>query len=487
MKRLLLIAALFLPSLAGAQVFRFQDLCKVGGQAATVQGLASSNDLIGSYPGCTVNVFISGSGTHATIYSDSGMTPLANPFTADIVTGAFGFYAAAGCYDVVTSGAGMPSPQTASAICLATSVTAGTVTSVTQTNNASSLITVGIANPTTTPAFTFGLTQFGAHAFWGNGTGSTATPSATVIGVGDLPFTYSGNTTKLVTGGTISGTGATLCTDASGNATTSGCSSGTSGYNTVQDEGTPLTQRAVINFTGAGISCVDNSGSLRTDCTVAASTISGSGTATHIPQWTAGTVLGDSNFIVSGDTLQSGGVSTFTINSPTVGSGSAKAILITSGPSTSGSSSDSSGAVTLSSSSAGASGNSSGTVSVRTGAATGGSGNSGNVLVGSGNAGGAPGDIQISPGKGTSQDAVVYCSPITTDAGCNIVMGTKSTGAFAGLTVGTGVPSGTCQMPLTNPKYTAMPILYLRTDPASASTFLYVCIPPSTWTAVTVP
>lgn len=39
-------------------------------------------------------------------------------------------------------------------------------------------------------------------------------------------------------------------------------------YQTVQDEGSGLTQRATINFTGAGVSCVDNSGSSRTDCTI---------------------------------------------------------------------------------------------------------------------------------------------------------------------------------------------------------------------------
>lgn len=40
-----------------------------------------------------------------------------------------------------------------------------------------------------------------------------------------------------------------------------------SGYATVQDEGSSLTQRATLNFIGA-VSCVDNSGSSRTDCTV---------------------------------------------------------------------------------------------------------------------------------------------------------------------------------------------------------------------------
>lgn len=42
-----------------------------------------------------------------------------------------------------------------------------------------------------------------------------------------------------------------------------------SNYQTVADEGTGLTQRATINFTGAGVSCADNAGSTRTDCTIA--------------------------------------------------------------------------------------------------------------------------------------------------------------------------------------------------------------------------
>src|SRR5690242_12759599 len=41
-----------------------------------------------------------------------------------------------------------------------------------------------------------------------------------------------------------------------------------SAYATVQDEGTPLTQRNTINFTGAGVTCTDNSGSSRTDCDI---------------------------------------------------------------------------------------------------------------------------------------------------------------------------------------------------------------------------
>lgn len=48
------------------------------------------------------------------------------------------------------------------------------------------------------------------------------------------------------------------------------------GYQTVQDEGSNLTRRRTINFTGAGVSCVDNSGAARTDCTVSGG---GSGSA----------------------------------------------------------------------------------------------------------------------------------------------------------------------------------------------------------------
>ena len=39
-------------------------------------------------------------------------------------------------------------------------------------------------------------------------------------------------------------------------------------YGTIKDEGSSLTQRATLNFTGPGVSCADNSGATRTDCTV---------------------------------------------------------------------------------------------------------------------------------------------------------------------------------------------------------------------------
>ena len=48
-----------------------------------------------SYPSCTVNVYLSGTSTPATIYSDAIGTPKANPFTA-ATNGTWRFYAALG-------------------------------------------------------------------------------------------------------------------------------------------------------------------------------------------------------------------------------------------------------------------------------------------------------------------------------------------------------------------------------------------------------
>ena len=48
-----------------------------------------------------------------------------------------------------------------------------------------------------------------------------------------------------------------------------GSCGGGGGYALIQDEGSDLTVRTTLNFTGAGVTCTDNGGNARTDCTVA--------------------------------------------------------------------------------------------------------------------------------------------------------------------------------------------------------------------------
>lgn len=53
--------------------------------------------------GASVAVYLTGTSTLATIYSDNGVTAKANPFTTNALDGTFGFYAANGNYDIVFS------------------------------------------------------------------------------------------------------------------------------------------------------------------------------------------------------------------------------------------------------------------------------------------------------------------------------------------------------------------------------------------------
>jgi hypothetical protein len=83
--------------------------------------------------------------------------------------------------------------------------------------------------------------------------------------------------------------GSTTCSVDGGVAYITSTGGAGSGYATIQDEATPLTARTVVNFTGAGVTCVDNAGATRTDCTIP----SGGGapaTATYITQTPDGTL-----------------------------------------------------------------------------------------------------------------------------------------------------------------------------------------------------
>lgn len=66
----------------------------------------------------------------------------------------------------------------------------------------------------------------------------------------------------------FTGAGVSCVDDSGNNQTDCTIAGGSSGYDTIQEEGSGLTQRAIVNFIGADITCVDNGGDTRTDCTI---------------------------------------------------------------------------------------------------------------------------------------------------------------------------------------------------------------------------
>jgi hypothetical protein len=89
------------------------------------------------------------------------------------------------------------------------------------------------------------------------------------------------------------------------------------GYNSIQNEGTPLTGRATVNMIGSGVDCADNPGSLRTDCTVTGGGGGGTPCVTTALSWqynNAGNFGCMAQFTYSGSTgtVGTGGILTWT-------------------------------------------------------------------------------------------------------------------------------------------------------------------------------
>lgn len=85
---------------------KIQGWVEQGNTKVTTGGLLSTTLIQKSFPLATINVYLTGTVTLATIYSDNNLTPLANPFTAN-ANGTWAFYAPNGGYDVTFSGAGI--------------------------------------------------------------------------------------------------------------------------------------------------------------------------------------------------------------------------------------------------------------------------------------------------------------------------------------------------------------------------------------------
>jgi hypothetical protein len=126
-KLLLIIFTLLLSIPSLAQTRRnLSGWCEDGGQTVTTSGLTSTTKVQRSYPQCTVTVYDVGTTNLATIASDSGGTPKANPFTAS-TAGRWDFWAVQGQYDVQFSGGGISSPFTRGGLWITTPGASGDV------------------------------------------------------------------------------------------------------------------------------------------------------------------------------------------------------------------------------------------------------------------------------------------------------------------------------------------------------------------------
>ena len=126
MRRLILYLFLTIgtASASATTYLAYNGQCSKGGQQPVITGLAASGVIptggtpsaatgavMGSFPLCTVTVFLHNSSTKPSLFSNESGTVLANPFTANS-DGSFIFYidsAIAGSFDIVLSGTVSPS------------------------------------------------------------------------------------------------------------------------------------------------------------------------------------------------------------------------------------------------------------------------------------------------------------------------------------------------------------------------------------------
>lgn len=96
---------------------KFQGWVQQGGQVVITGASSSTTKVQKTFPLSTITVYDTGTLNLASIFSDDGITPKANPFTCDS-TGYFFFFAANGEYDLTFSGTGISAPFTLSQVLL---------------------------------------------------------------------------------------------------------------------------------------------------------------------------------------------------------------------------------------------------------------------------------------------------------------------------------------------------------------------------------
>lgn len=95
---------------------RLSGRCQDGNVTVKTSGQNSANKVQGSFSGCTITVYLAGTVTLATLYSDNSGTAQSNPFTLGVGVDLWSFYADNLAYDVRLSGGGILAPFTIGAI-----------------------------------------------------------------------------------------------------------------------------------------------------------------------------------------------------------------------------------------------------------------------------------------------------------------------------------------------------------------------------------
>lgn len=111
-----LVLCLLYATPAWATRQRLFGYCSQGGTAVTVAGTPGSGTqrFQQTFRGCSVQIYLVGTTTNATLYSDDAGTAQANPFTASSTTGFWSAYVDGGRFDVRYSGGGIGVPFTIS-------------------------------------------------------------------------------------------------------------------------------------------------------------------------------------------------------------------------------------------------------------------------------------------------------------------------------------------------------------------------------------
>lgn len=151
---------------------KVQGYVEQGGSTVSVGGFVSSTTVQKSFPASTVTVYLKGTTTLATIYSDNSGTAKANPFTSD-TTGFWFFYVADGRYDVRFSGTGITVPFTLGDVVVGDSGSSGV------------------------------FTVFNAAAYATGGLGTAASPYTSATGTGGIQEAYNALVAAFVTYGAV--------------------------------------------------------------------------------------------------------------------------------------------------------------------------------------------------------------------------------------------------------------------------------------------